>query len=705
MDKRGKSSPSNPSPNSFMQQSERKPSRTRSPRGKSPSGRMSRWPCKDYLRGTCNSSFCEKWHPPECLFYKTKSGCRFGEKCSFAHRQVDEQPTKRSKKNDDKSAVAMLKKGNWQEREPVTDECHDRPGKPGKRGDKKLGQNSSKRQSSDARQLGCVFQDMTPPKSILRKGTDMPKPIQRVKFTKAIARHTKIRDQNPSLGFFFAQVNLMSVAPTLRNLRIGHKKRQSGKSKGASEAAWKLAKNVLKLKEHQRATFFSPSENWCLPVSTLKPEEREFVVDSGASMHMISKKDLSNAEMDTLTKSCSPTIVITANGEVQTHEEATVYVKELDIFLTMKVLDDTPAVLSLGKLCDENGYSYEWINGQKPHLIKNGIRIQCTTENFVLIVVPGLSTNSSSGSDSSTSRTPMKQESHSSSSSSSSSSSPTVISPVPVSNSVDDRSGQLDETQANEIPKPNKKETTIERGNPLCSDDPEIPEWLQEFRENLVDDEIPLQGGSHASSSHEASLEPMTKRREDLGKHNVHTHFPKDRNCEICKRTKITRAPCRRRKGEAVPRADNFGDLITADHKVLSDNCESRNNHRYVVVVQDLATQWIQASPCKNKTSQETQRSLQKFLEPERKPKVMYTDNSLEFGKACEDLSWNHCTSTPHRSETNGIAERAVRRVKEGTSAVLLESGQNESWWADSMECYTYLRNVTDLLSDGKTPY
>ena len=69
----------------------------------------------------------------------------------------------------------------------------------------------------------------------------------------------------------------------------------------------------------------------------------------------------------------------------------------------------------------------------------------------------------------------------------------------------------------------------------------------------------------------------------------------------------------------------------------------------------------------------------------------------------CEDLSWNHCTSTPRRSETNGIAERAVRRVKEGTSAVLLQSGLNENWWADSMECYTYLRNVTDLLSDGKT--
>ena len=76
-------------------------------------------------------------------------------------------------------------------------------------------------------------------------------------------------------------------------------------------------------------------------------------MDSGASMHMISKKDLSKAEMDTLTMSCSPTIVMTANGEVLTHEEAIVYVKELGIFLTMKVLENTPAVLSLGKLCDE----------------------------------------------------------------------------------------------------------------------------------------------------------------------------------------------------------------------------------------------------------------------------------------------------------------------------------------------------------------
>ena len=216
----------------------------------------------------------------------------------------------------------------------------------------------------------------------------------------------------------------------------------------------------------------------------------------------------------------------------------------------------------------------------------------------------------------------------------------------------------------------------------------------------------PEQGSQDTSmSSHELPMEPRAKVEPGSGKHGVYTPFPKDQNCDICLRTKKTRASYRRRAGTVVPRAEHFGDLITADHKILSEESESRNNHRHAVVVQDLATQWLQSYPCKTKTSQETQKSLMKFLELTRKPEVTYTDNSLEFGKSCEELTWNHCASTPHRSETNGIAERAVRRVKEGTSAVLLQSGLGNEWWADSMEWYCYLRNTQDLLSDGRTPY
>ena len=258
---------------------------------------MVRLPCKDYLKGTCTNSFCEKWHLPECLFHKTKSGCRFGEKCSYARRQVDEQPSKRSKKNGDKSALAMLKKN----------EHHQRTGRP-----------VMNAYSSNRRQLGCVFQDMETPKSssILRKNSNIRKPIRCVRFTKAVVRDAYIRDQNPSLGMIYPS-ELHERSPNAPKFEDRSKKRRNGKSDVPVKQRGGWPKNIQKLKEKDKTAFFSLSENWCLLApSTLKREEREFAVDSGASMHMISKKDLNSAELDTLTTSRSPTTVITANGEV-----------------------------------------------------------------------------------------------------------------------------------------------------------------------------------------------------------------------------------------------------------------------------------------------------------------------------------------------------------------------------------------------------
>ena len=239
-----------------MWQNERNASRTRSRSGQRPSGRMFRLPCKDYLKGTCTNSFCDKWHPPECVFYKTKSGCKFGEKCSYAHRQVDEQPSKRSKKNGDKSAVTMLKKH----------EPYDRTGRP------------VVCDSSNTQQLGCVFQDMEPSESssILRKSSDIRKPIRCVKFTKAVARHAKIRDQNPSLGLI-CPGEPHQRSPNAPKFEDRSQEETEWQEQGAREAAWKLAKSVQKLKEKIKATFFSPSENRCLPASNLKPEERELL--------------------------------------------------------------------------------------------------------------------------------------------------------------------------------------------------------------------------------------------------------------------------------------------------------------------------------------------------------------------------------------------------------------------------------------------
>ena len=61
-----------------------------------------------------------------------------------------------------------------------------------------------------------------------------------------------------------------------------------------------------------------------------------FVIDSGASMHMLSKRDLSSAEMDTLRRSRTPVTVVTAK-EVQTTEEAQAYVHDLGLFVYVPI--------------------------------------------------------------------------------------------------------------------------------------------------------------------------------------------------------------------------------------------------------------------------------------------------------------------------------------------------------------------------------
>ena len=106
--------------------------------------------------------------------------------------------------------------------------------------------------------------------------------------------------------------------------------------------------------------------------------------------------------------------------------------------------------------------------------------------------------------------------------------------------------------------------------------------------------------------------EVRTSNHSVSGLQRILIHIPKDRNCEVCKKSKITRTLCRKRSGNQVLCAENFGDVTTADHDVLSEGCESRNNHPCAVVVQDLATQWLQSYPCKTKSFQETDKSLQK---------------------------------------------------------------------------------------------
>ena len=212
------------------------------------------------------------------------------------------------------------------------------------------------------------------------------------------------------------------------------------------------------------------------------------MVDSGASMHMVSRKDLDKAELETVRISSNPTMVMTANGEVLTKEEATVYVKELDLFVTVVLLEDTRAVLSLGKLCEDHGHTYHWTSGQKPHLIQNVKKINCNTANYVPFVVPGLSTSSSTSS-SPTSPTSSSQDT-------------VTTTEHPATERSESRSVEVQGNLSHE-PTETENPHKYDHDEELQSDQlQDVPDWLQEFRHGLVDESV-LEHRDASSSSHE----------------------------------------------------------------------------------------------------------------------------------------------------------------------------------------------------------
>ena len=122
--------------------------------------------------------------------------------------------------------------------------------------------------------------------------------------------------------------------------------------------------------------------------------------------------------------------------------------------------------------------------------------------------------------------------------------------------------------------------------------------------------------------------------------------------------------------------------------------------------MQDLSTHCIQSYPCETKSANETEKKAYLNSWSRRTDRQLFIQttwwNLEKHVKICHGITALQHLIDPRQ---NGIAERAVRRVKEGTSAVLPQSGLDERWWSYSMECYCYLRSVQDLLPDGKTPY
>ena len=158
----------------------------------------------------------EVWHPPECKFNQTKSGCKFRAECSFPHWKVEEQPNKKPKKSEDKSVVVIVK---------------------------------------SVRQLCCVSHDTEPPDSttISWKGKRVSGPVRRVRFTRAALCQANIREkEGPSLGKIQVQIphQRSPYAMKFEDRSPGETARQERCARGD---AWEFAKTIFKLKKGRQS--------------------------------------------------------------------------------------------------------------------------------------------------------------------------------------------------------------------------------------------------------------------------------------------------------------------------------------------------------------------------------------------------------------------------------------------------------------------
>ena len=206
-------------------------------------------------------------------------------------------------------------------------------------------------------------------------------------------------------------------------------------------------------------------------------------------------------------RSRTPTVVLTASGEVHTHEEALVFVHDLNLFVTVQLLEETPAGLSPGKLCEDHGYSNEWVGGRKPRLTKDGKSIICETDNFVPLDSERVSSSTSLSQDS------LRREAEVAAGNS--------MRPASSSGSVLEESDDTAPGNWCDHPKNKKRGMTGRISDDRLAD---LPEWLEEFKENLVDTELL----ASAHSSQESDPEHPTKVATKSWKHNICTHFPKD---------------------------------------------------------------------------------------------------------------------------------------------------------------------------------
>ena len=451
-----------------------------------------------------------------------------------------------------------------------------------------------------------------------------------------------------------------------------------------------------------------------LPVQA---KDRRFILDSGSGHDLISAR---KAERMNLKKRvCDPIMFHTANGSTATQTEAEIDSGTFDVISQAYVLDDTPSVMSLGKRCMEEGYSFVWPSGKMPFMItKNGERIGLTIHDNIPYIDLGtyectpyechqtskihdllerfqesIDTFDDLDEIGRTSRRVYLDGE----------------SGFEVSNDSQDDSQRVKKLKVK------KKRKAGNRRRKMASPGEEVPSDDEGYAPGTPYDGPP--GGEETDLEDEGHGAPEevadgdeddieidvvegesrvakrgTLKREANSLNHKLTHRYKNPYCDSCIRAKMKHFKTRR--GSYKRELKKFGDLITFDavdtSKVHDDVLVLEKE---VLVVRDCFTGIIGAYPSDRMTKDDVVRAVKQFIGA-KKVRQAYSDHAPQFIEAMSEMKIPIDHSLPGRPQTNSIAERTNQFILTATSTRLLEAGLPPCFWRTAILCVCHLLNV-----------
>ena len=357
-----------------------------------------------------------------------------------------------------------------------------------------------------------------------------------------------------------------------------------------------------------------------------------------------------------------PIKLLTANGESSSQKQGKVFIPELGRTIDPYLVRDTPAVLSVGMRCMNDGHDFIWKSaGQKPYFVrKDRTRIPLEVRDYVpyLVAKHKEGTVALPATDGGREGKLFVEDAPTRSSPSSSSKGDGYIIEAPV-----------------------EADTSAGRdAAPLPRDERTDPDGSIAAKERKGAEQLRAEATSVA---HQLS------------------HFPKNPFCEVCIKAKMFKPPSRRTGGSRQVKAEKFGDHLTADFLITRGEEEhGMDGEKSSLVIKDVATGFIAVYPSARRTIEEIVRSLQHFVGPNEKVGIFYSDNAPELVAAIKQLQWRHVLDVPYISQTNAVAERAIRSVLEGTRVNLMQAGLHHSYWPHAARHWCHMSNV--LSRDGQ---